>query len=99
MSWYLPSPSRFSLPDSTSQVVARVTGDGVITDGEIELFARELLGKGGADEEEDALHNSWRPPLTPPLWGELIAGGAEEDFVSVLTSWEYRSVYSWSHLI
>ena len=29
---------------------------GMVTDGEVEFFARELLGKGGANEEENLLH-------------------------------------------
>lgn len=31
-------------------------GVGMVADGEIELFARELLWKGGANEEEDLVH-------------------------------------------
>ena len=37
-------------------VVGMGGGVGMVTDGDIELFARELLGKGGANEEEDFLH-------------------------------------------
>lgn len=33
-----------------------VSSIGVVADGEIEFFARELLGKYGADDEEDLLH-------------------------------------------
>ena len=29
---------------------------GMVTDGEVEFFARELLGKGSANEEENLLH-------------------------------------------
>lgn len=33
------------------EVMVRVGGVGLVADGEIELFARELLGKGDANKE------------------------------------------------
>lgn len=42
--------------DKPLQIMIRMSSVGMVADGEIELFARELLGKGGANEEEDFLH-------------------------------------------
>lgn len=45
-----------SFLDKPLEVVVWVSSVGMVTDGEIELFARELLRKGGANEEENLLH-------------------------------------------
>lgn len=42
--------------DKPQKVVMRMSGIGLVTDSEVEFFAREHLWECGANEEEDLLH-------------------------------------------